>query len=74
MLLSGEAELIGDKSGKCHAEDSHGHVLLAETGPIPSQREAIIRVGKLLIDAKMPVPDAIGHRIVMAVRNSGSIA
>ena len=64
MLLSGEAESIGDKSGKCHAEDSHGHALLAETGPIPSQREAIIRVGKLLIDAKMPVPDAIGHRIV----------
>ena len=64
MLLSGEAESIGDKSGKCHAEDSHGNALLAETGPIPSQREAIIRIGKLLIDAKMPVPDAIGHRIV----------
>jgi acetate kinase len=64
MLLSGEAESIGDKSGKCHAEDSHGNALLAETGPIPSQREAIIRIGKLLIDAKMPVPDAIGHRVV----------
>ena len=24
-LLSGEAESIGDKSGKCHAEDSHGN-------------------------------------------------
>jgi acetate kinase len=64
MLLSGEAESIGDKSSKCHAEDSHGNALLAETGPIPSQREAIIRIAKLLIDAKMPAPDAIGHRIV----------
>jgi acetate kinase len=64
MLLSGEAESIGDKSGKCHAEDSHGNALLAEMGPIPSQREAIIRIRKLLIGAKMPVPDAIGHRIV----------
>ena len=39
-LLSGEAESIGDKSGKLHAKDSHGNALLAETGPIPSQREA----------------------------------
>jgi acetate kinase len=38
--------------------------LLAATGPIPSQREAVIRVEKLLIDAKMPKPDAIGHRVV----------
>jgi hypothetical protein len=59
MLLSGEAVAIGDKSGKCHAEDSHGNALLAETGPIPGKREAIIRIGKLLIDAKMPVPNAI---------------
>ena len=43
---------------------SHGNALLSETGPIPGQREAIIRIGRLLIDAKMPVPDAIGHRIV----------
>src|SRR5271163_4580126 len=63
-LLSGEAESIGDKSTKCGAEDSHGSVLLSETGPIPSQREAIIRIGRLLVDAKVPVPAAIGHRIV----------
>jgi len=63
-MVSGEAESIGDKSGKCHAEDSRGNVLLSETGPIPGQREAIIRIRRLLVDAKMPVPDAIGHRIV----------
>jgi acetate kinase len=63
-LLSGEVESIGDKATKCHAEDSHGSVLLAETGPIPGQREAIIRIGRLFDDAKMPMPAAIGHRIV----------
>ena len=63
-LLSGEAELIGDKSSNCRAEDLRGSVLLSETGAIPSQREAIIRIGRLLLDSKMPVPAAIGHRIV----------
>src|ERR1700685_1336892 len=64
MLLSGEAESIGDQGGKCHAEDTRGQVLLAETGSIPSQGEAIIRIAKLLSDFKMPAPAAIGHRIV----------
>jgi acetate kinase len=63
-LVSGEVESIGGKSGKCYAEDARGNVLLSETGSIPSQREAIIRIGRLLVDAKMPVPAAIGHRIV----------
>jgi acetate kinase len=63
-LVSGEAESIGDKNGKYRAEDSRGNTLLAETGPIPSQREAITRIGKMLVDTKMPMPAAIGHRIV----------
>jgi acetate kinase len=64
MLLSGEAESIGDKKGKFHAQDSHENALLSETVAIPSQQEAIIRIGKLLADSKMPAPAAIGHRIV----------
>jgi acetate kinase len=63
-LISGEAESIGDNSGKFHARDSHGGALLSESGAIPSQREAIIRIGRLLVDSKMPMPAAIGHRIV----------
>ena len=38
--------------------------MLSESGPIPGQREAIIRIGRLLVDSKMPIPAAIGHRIV----------
>src|ERR1700685_4430601 len=64
MLLSGEAESIGDQGGKCHAEDTRGQVLLAETGSISSQREAVVRIRRLLVDSKMPAPAAIGHRIV----------
>ena len=64
MLLSGGAEAIGEKDGNYHAEDSRGNELLAETGPVPSQQEGIVRIARLLIDAKMPTPDAIGHRIV----------
>ena len=63
-LASGEAESIGKEGGKFHAEDAGGNVLFSETGSIPSQREAVVRVGRLLIDAKMPTPAAIGHRIV----------
>jgi acetate kinase len=63
-LFSGEAEAIGDQSGKFHAEDARGNVLLCETGSTSSQREAIVRIGRFLIDAKMPPPAAIGHRVV----------
>ena len=62
MLLSGEAESIGDKGGKFHAQDSRGNTCLSEALSIPSQREAIIRIGRLLADSKMPAHDAIGHR------------
>jgi acetate kinase len=63
MLLSGEAESIGDEGSKLHARDSHGNALLSDAAPIASQRDAVIRIEKLLAAAKM-LPDAIGHRIV----------
>ena len=44
MLLSGEAESIGDKKAKFYAQDSHENALLSETASIPSQQEAIIRL------------------------------
>jgi acetate kinase len=63
-LLSGEAESIGDEDSGFHVRDSSGNALISETIAIPTQQDAIIRVGKLLADAKMPAPAAIGHRIV----------
>jgi len=64
VLLTGEAESIGDKEGKFVARDSRNHLLLSETAPSPSQREAIFRIARLLTDVKMPAPVAVGHRIV----------
>ena len=64
ILLYGEAELIGDKKAKFYAHSSRDNALLSETVSIPSQREAIIRIGRLLADSKVPAPAAIGHRIV----------
>src|SRR5580704_9401935 len=64
MLLSGEAEAIGEKAGKFHARDARGDALVSEAADIRDQREAVIRIGRLLAKAKMPEPVGIGHRIV----------
>jgi acetate kinase len=64
MLLSGEAESIGEKKGKLYAQDSRESTLLSEIVSVPSQREAIIHIARLLADYKLPTPAAIGHRIV----------
>jgi acetate kinase len=64
LLVSGEAESIGAKTGRFRAQDSQGGTLLSETSSIPSQQSAIVRIGQLLDRTKMPVPSAIGHRIV----------
>jgi acetate kinase len=63
-LLAGEAESIGEKASKLRAKDSRNNVLAAETAPIATQRDAIIRIGRLLDDRKLPTPVAIGHRVV----------
>lgn len=65
VLLAGEAEAIGDaQASKFSAEDSRGDVVVCETAAIPSQREAIVRIGRLLAESGVPAPGAVGHRIV----------
>lgn len=64
MLLAGEAESIGGSSSKFHATDARGARLSETMGPIADQREAVIRVGRLLAGSETPAPDAVGHRIV----------
>jgi acetate kinase len=63
-LLSGAAEAIGDANGKFHARDSHGSLLSCNASPVPSQQDALIRIGSLLDGSSLPAPVAIGHRIV----------
>jgi acetate kinase len=64
VLLTGEAESIGDREGKFVARNSRNEVLVSEAAFVPGQREAIVRIAKLLTDVKMPAPIAVGHRIV----------
>jgi acetate kinase len=64
MLLSGQAEAIGGKDGSFHAQDSNGNSVLSEAASLPNARAAIIRIGRLLADTDLPVPSAIGHRVV----------
>ncbi|WP_421912503.1 acetate/propionate family kinase [Mesorhizobium sp.] len=64
MLFSGEAESIGESDSKFHATDAHGTRLPEATGSIVDQREAVVRLGKLLAVPGTPAPAIIGHRIV----------
>jgi acetate kinase len=63
-LIAGEAESIGEEGAVFHAEDLTGASLLRESNPLPSQKDAVIRIARLLTDVKLPTPQSIGHRIV----------
>jgi acetate kinase len=64
LLLTGEAEAIGAAGSQFHTKDMRSNARLVETSPIPTQREAITRIGKFLDDSGAHVPIAIGHRVV----------
>ncbi|MGA2997124.1 acetate/propionate family kinase [Bradyrhizobium sp.] len=64
LLLTGEAEAIGEQGSQFHAQNLRNQARLVETSPIPTQREAIARIGKFLDDSGAPAPVAIGHRVV----------
>ena len=55
-LLSGKVESIGTNKSRFGARDAQGKILLSETVAVASQREAIIRIGRLLADTKLPTP------------------
>ena len=63
-MFSGEIESIGQHESKFQLRDSLGNTLLSEADAIANQSEAIIRVEQLFADGSLPMPDAIGHRIV----------
>ena len=63
-LLSGAAEAIGEANGQFHARDSQGSIPTCNTASVSSQQDAVIRIGSLLDDSRLPAPVAIGHRVV----------
>ncbi len=60
-LNSGSSSL---KFGLYLVGSTRTELLLCDSVSNPNPREAIIQIGRLLAGAKMPAPDAIGHRIV----------
>jgi len=55
-LVSGEADFTGDGKGQFRADDAQGAHLVRETASLTDQRDAIVRVGRLLADTGMPEP------------------
>jgi acetate kinase len=64
MLVSGEAEAIGELDAKFHAINAVGDSLLSVTAPIGSQEDVVAYIGKFLADRKFPMAAAVGHRVV----------
>jgi acetate kinase len=64
IVVSGEASSIGDGEGRFQAKDSQGNPMVSETVVIADQQDAVMRIGRLLTESKMPGPSAIGHRVV----------
>lgn len=60
-LNSGSSSL---KFGLYRVGASDTETLLSETTPLPAGREAIVRIAKRLANSELPMPKAIGHRIV----------
>jgi len=63
-LFSGEIESIGSDKSKFQLRDSIENTLLSEAVAVKSHHEAIVRIEKLFTEGHLPMPDAIGHRIV----------
>jgi acetate kinase len=64
LLLSGEAEAIGEEGSQFRAEDFRNNARQAEAARIANQKDAVTRIGKFLDDSGAPAPVAVGHRVV----------
>jgi acetate kinase len=64
VLLSGEAESIGDRQGKFSVKDSNDKPLVSETANFGTQQDAVAGIGTFLADRKEDQPAAVGHRVV----------
>lgn len=64
MVFSGEIESIGGDKSKFQLRDLLENTLLSEAVAIASHEHAIIRIARLFAENQLPMPDAIGHRVV----------
>jgi acetate kinase len=64
MLVSGEAEDIGEPDGQFHAVDAVGVMLLCERVCVANPEDAVGRIGRFLASGKFASPVSVGHRVV----------
>lgn len=64
QLVSGVAETTGGHERISSAHDAAGKALAWEPGPLATPEIAVARIGELLAKQGLPVPRAVGHRIV----------
>jgi acetate kinase len=64
VLISGEAESIGDFQGKFWVKDANGNPLVCEPASFGNQQDAVVRIGTFLADCNEAQPAAVGHRVV----------
>ncbi len=64
MLVSGEAEAIGEADAGFHAIDASGGGSSFGNGADCRSERAVARIGRFLADGKCPAPVAVGHRVV----------
>lgn len=63
MILSGEAESIGERQGRFWAKDGNGKPLVSESTSFGTQEEALARIGSFLENRDDTRPTAVGHRV-----------
>lgn len=64
MLVSGSAETSGGQHGTLRASDADGNALAGDASAIGTPRDAFDRIIALLAAQGLPMPAAVGHRIV----------
>ena len=63
-LAYGEAKSVGEFTGKFTVQNAQGDTTISERLQFSSQSDAVARIVRYLVDALLPRPEAIGHRIV----------
>jgi acetate kinase len=64
MVLSGEAESIGERQGKFWAKGGNGKLLVSEPMNFETQQDALARIRSFLEGLQDIRPTAVGHRVV----------
>src|SRR5260221_13305615 len=64
VLLSCEAESIGDRQGKFWVKDANDKPLVSESANFGTQEDAVTRIGTFLADCKEDQPAAFRHRVM----------